>query len=308
MRMLMVGAGGIGGYFGARLLEKGEDVTFLVREGRKQKIEAEGLHVDSRHGNLHLHPALLTKTMQAEPFDIILLSTKAYQLEQAIEDIRPFVGEQTMVLPLLNGIAHIEQLVSAFGEDAVIGGLCFIETTIGEDGSIVQTSPIHQLVYGERSGERTARIEQLKAHFDGTKAEFVLSDNIDQDMWHKYMFITAMSGITSLMESPIGPIRKLSSGQTAIRSLLDELEAVMTAIDAPIKTGISSIQFDKMNSMDDSMKSSMQRDMEKGLGIEADHLQGHLIDKAQQVEVPVPVLETVYTKLKLYEANKDKRE
>ncbi len=308
MRMLMVGAGGIGGYFGARLLEKGEDVTFLVREGRKQKIEAEGLHVDSRHGNLHLQPALLTKTMQAEPFDIILLSTKAYQLEQAIEDIRPFVGEQTMVLPLLNGIAHIEQLVSAFGEDAVIGGLCFIETTIGEDGSIVQTSPIHQLVYGERSGERTARIEQLKAHFDGTKAEFVLSDNIDQDMWHKYMFITAMSGITSLMESPIGPIRKLSSGQTAIRSLLDELEAVMTAIDAPIKTGISSIQFDKMNSMDDSMKSSMQRDMEKGQGIEADHLQGHLIDKAQQVEVPVPVLETVYTKLKLYEANKDKQE
>lgn len=308
MRMLMVGAGGIGGYFGARLLEKGEDVTFLVREGRKQNIEAEGLHVDSRHGNLHLQPALLTKTMQAEPFDIILLSTKAYQLEQAIEDIRPFVGEQTMVLPLLNGIAHIEQLVSAFGEDAVIGGLCFIETTIGEDGSIVQTSPIHQLVYGERSGERTARIEQLKAHFDGTKAEFVLSDNIDQDMWHKYMFITAMSGITSLMESPIGPIRKLSSGQTAIRSLLDELEAVMTAIDAPIKTGISSIQFDKMNSMDDSMKSSMQRDMEKGQGIEADHLQGHLIDKAQQVEVPVPVLETVYTKLKLYEANKDKQE
>ncbi|ANU16039.1 2-dehydropantoate 2-reductase [Planococcus maritimus] len=308
MRMLMVGAGGIGGYFGARLLEKGEDVTFLVREGRKQKIEEEGLRVNSRHGDLHLQPALLTKTMQAEPFDLILLSTKAYQLEQAIEDIRPFVGEQTMVLPLLNGIAHIEQLVSAFGEEAVIGGLCFIETTIGEDGSIVQTSPIHQLVYGERSGERTARIDKLKSHFDGTKAEFVLSDNIDQDMWHKYMFITAMSGITSLMESPIGPIRKLSSGQMAIRSLLDELEAVMTAIDAPIKTGISSIQFDKMNSMDDSMKSSMQRDMEKGQGIEADHLQGHLIDKAQQVEIPVPVLETVYTKLKLYEANKDKQE
>ena len=113
-----------------------------------------------------------------------------------------------------------------------------------------------------------------------------------------------MSGITSLMESPIGPIRKLSSGQSAIRSLLDELEAVMTAIDAPIKTGIASIQFDKMKSMDDSMKSSMQRDMEKGQGIEADHLQGHLIDKAQQVEIPVPVLETVYTKLKLYEANR----
>lgn len=308
MKMLMVGAGGIGGYFGARLLEKGEDVTFLVREGRKKKIEEEGLRVNSRHGDLHLQPALLTKTMQAEPFDIVIISTKAYQLEQAIEDIRPFVGEQTMILSLLNGISHIDQLVSAFGEETVIGGLCFIETTIGEDGSIVQTSPIHQLVYGERGGKRTARIEKLKSHFDGTKAEFVLSEDIDQDMWHKYMFITAMSGITSLMESPIGPIRELPSGQTAIQSLLEELEAVMTAIGAPIKKGIATIQLDKVNSLDDSMKSSMQRDMEKGQGIEADHLQGHLIEKAQQADIPVPVLETVYTKLKLYEASKDKEE
>lgn len=306
MKMLMVGAGGIGGYFGARLLEKGEDVTFLVREGRKKKIEEEGLRVNSRHGDLHLQPALLTKTMQAEPFDIVIISTKAYQLEQAIEDIRPFVGEQTMILPLLNGISHIDQLVSAFGEEAVIGGLCFIETTIGEDGSIVQTSPIHQLVYGDRGGKGAARIEKLKSHFDGTKAEFVLSEDIDQDMWHKYMFITAMSGITSLMESPIGPIRELPSGQTAIQSLLEELEAVMTAIGAPIKKGIATIQLDKVNSLDDSMKSSMQRDMEKGQGIEADHLQGHLIEKARQADIPVPVLETVYTKLKLYEASKDK--
>lgn len=304
MRMLMVGAGGIGGYFGARLLEKGEDLTFLVREGRKKNLEQEGLRVNSRHGDLHFQPSLLTKSMQAEPFDVVLLSTKAYQLEQAIEDIRPFVGEQTMILPLLNGIAHVDELVSAFGEDAVIGGLCFIETTIGEDGSIDQTSPIHQLVYGERNGERTARIEKLKSHFDGTKAEFVLSDDIDQDMWHKYMFITAMSGITSLMESPIGPIRELPSGQSAIKSLLEELEAAMTAIDAPIKQGIASIQLDKVNSMDESMKSSMQRDMEKGLGIEADHLQGHLIEKAQHANVSVPVLETVYTKLKLYEENR----
>lgn len=306
MKMLMVGAGAIGGYFGARLLEKGEDVTFLVREGRKEKIERQGLRVNSRHGDLHLRPALLTKTMQAEPFEVIILTTKAYQLEQAIEDIRPFVGEETMILPLLNGIAHIDQLISAFGEEAVIGGLCFIESTVDEDGGVIQTSPIHQLVYGERSGEQTERIEKLKSHFDGTTAEFVLSGNINQDMWHKYMFITAMSGITSLMESPLGPIRELPSGQTAIKSLLDELEAVMTAMEAPIKQGIADIQLEKVNSMDASMKSSMQRDMEKGQGIEADHLQGYLIEKAHEANVSVPVLETVYTKLKLYEANRNK--
>lgn len=306
MNILMVGAGAIGGYFGGRLLEKGENVTFLVREGRKKIIEKEGLHIDSRHGDVHLQPALLTKAAEAGPFDVVILSTKAYQLDQAIEDIRPFVGEQTMILPLLNGIAHMEKLVSAFGEAPVLGGLCFIETTIGQNGGIVQTSPIHQLVYGERSGERSERILKLKAHFDGTKADFVLSDNITQDMWHKYMFITAMSGITSLMDSPIGPIRKLASGQSAIQALIEEIEAIMSAVGAPIQPGIAGVQLEKMNSMDEGMKSSMQRDMEKGQGIEADHLQGYLIEQAKSSGVSAPVLETVYTKLKLYEENRTK--
>lgn len=301
MKILVVGAGAIGGYFGGRLLEKGEDVTFLVRERRKQELESTGLNIDSVNGNCRLTPQLITKNSEPHPYDVVLLSTKSYQLADAIEDMRPFIGEDTMVLPLLNGIAHVDQLIEAFGETSVIGGLCFVETTLDENGTIVQSSPVNQLVYGERSGEETVRIRRLKRAFDGTKAEFMLSDKIDQEMWHKYLFITTMSGITTLFEKPIGPIRKLASGQRTIAVLLEELETVMEADGAPIEKGISKKLLERINGLGEEMKSSMQRDAEKSKPIEAEHLQGFLLAKARESGVAVPVLETVFTKLKLYE-------
>lgn len=305
MKILIVGAGAIGGYFGGRLLEKGEDVTFLVREGRKNKLQNTGLNIQSKHGDLQLSPKVITKKEQSAPFDVVLISTKSYQLENAIEDVKSFVGDDTMILPLLNGMAHLQPLIKAFGEDRVIGGLCFVESTLSEDGTIVQTSPVHQLVYGERTGERTERIEKLEQAFTGTKAEFKRSDNIDQEMWHKYLFITAMSGITSMMESPIGPIRDLETGQHSIQAFLEELADIMGKMGAPIQSGIAAAQLQRINSMDAGMKSSMQRDIEKMQPTEAEHLQGYLLAKAKELECSVPVLEIIYTKLKLYEQKID---
>lgn len=301
MKILVVGAGAIGGYFGGRLLEKGEDVTFLVRDRRKKELESTGLNINSVNGDCRLTPQLITKTNEPKEFDVVLLSIKSYQLEGAIDDMRPFVGNQTMVLPLLNGISHVDRLIEAFGEQSVIGGLCFVESTLDEEGAIVQASPMHQLVYGERDGEETDRIKRLKRAFDGTKADFVLSAKINQEMWHKYLFITTVSGITTLFEEPIGPIRELNAGQRTIAALLKELEEVMAKLGAPIEQGISEKLLDKINSLGEGMKSSMQRDAEKSGLIEADHLQGYLLEKADELGVTVPVLETVYTKLKLYE-------
>lgn len=303
MKILIVGAGGIGGYFGARLIEAGQDVTFFVRERRKKQLEETGLNVESVNGDVHMVPSLITAKDAAEPYDLIVLTTKSYQLDGAIQDIRPFAGESTMILPLLNGISHIDDLVSAFGEERVLGGLCFIETTLDEKGTIVQSSPMNQLVYGERSGEKTERIRKVEAAFSGTKADFALSENIEQDMWHKYLFITAMSGITSAMASPIGPIRDLESGKRTIAAFLDELAVVMKAIGAPIKETIAEDQLAKIMALAPGMKSSMQRDIEKGQPIEADHLQGYLLEKARSQGTPVPVLDTIYTKLKIYEIN-----
>jgi len=300
MRILVVGAGAIGGYFGGRLLEKGEDVTFLVREGRKKQLEKTGLKIESVNGNFEIRPRLLVSGENEEKFDVVFISTKSYQLSSAIKDVRPHLAEDGIILPLLNGISHVEDLIEAFGDEAVIGGLCFIETTLNEVGTIVQTSPAHQLIYGERTGTRTTRIEQLQSVFEGSKADFVLSDDINQEMWHKYLFITAMSGITSLMESPIGPIRRLESGQRIILELLNEIAVIMKKIDAPIKDDITDIQLKRINELNEGMKSSMQRDMEKFLSIEADHLQGFLLGKAKEYKLSTPILETIYTKLTLY--------
>lgn len=312
MKILIVGAGAIGGYFGGRLLEKGEDVTFLVREKRKAQLEETGLKILSVNGDSHLAPKLITAENTGATFDVVVISTKSYQLRGAIEDIRPFVGKETMILPLLNGIAHIDVLIDAFGDRSVIGGLCFIESTLDENGAVIQASPINQLVYGERTGEKTERIMRLQKAFEGTKAEFIFSEKINQDMWHKYLFITAMSGITATMESPIGPIRDLETGRRTIAAFIRELAAIMFKIGAPVKETIAQEQIEKINAMAAGMKSSMQRDVEKSLPIEVEHLQGYLLEKANEHNVDVPILETIYTKLMLYEqtyikAEKDER-
>ncbi len=301
MRILVVGAGAIGGYFGGRLLEKGEDVTFLVREKRKQQLEETGLVVESVNGNINLQVKTIHAGDDVGHFDVIFLSTKAYHLQGAIDSIRPFVGDETMIVPLLNGINHIEKLIEEFGSEKVLGGLCFIETTLNNDGKVIQTSSAHDLVFGERNGEMTERIIKLEKTLSGTKANIRLSHTIIPEMWHKYMFIAVMSGITTLMRAPIGPIRDEKGGQETISHLINEIYQIMTKIKVPISENIEAIQLEKMNGLGYSMKSSMQRDMEKKMPIEADHLQGYLLKLAKENKIQVPVLEAVYANLKVYE-------
>lgn len=301
MRILVVGAGAVGGYFGGRLAEKGEDVTFLVRENRKKQLEKNGLVINSINGDVTLQPKTISAGDEADAFDVILLSTKAYHLRGAIESIKPYVSEKTMIVPLLNGIIQVEKLIETFGEEKVLGGLCFIESTLNAEGDVVQTSPAHTLMFGERNGEISERIQRLAQAFEGTKANFRLRENIMQEMWHKYMFITAMSGVTTLMRAPMGPIREEPTGAELIKRLFNEIAAVMNKMEAPIAENAIEVELGKFYKVGPAMKSSMQRDMEKGLSIEADHLQGYLISKAKEYMISVPVLETIYANLKIYE-------
>lgn len=301
MKILVVGAGAVGGYFGGRLLEKGEDVTFLVREGRKKQLEEMGLVIESIHGNVTLQPKTITTGEVAGPFDVILLSTKAYHLEGAIDSFRPYVGKETLILPLLNGIVHFNKLAEEFDEENIIGGLCFIESTLDRDGHVIQSSQAQRLLFGERSGERSERILKMKDCFSGTKADIRLSDNINQELWHKYLFISTMSGITTLMRAPIGPIRDDENGRGVITQVLKELVSIMKRINAPIADEIETIQMKQIENLGYQMKSSMQRDMEKKLSVEADHLHGYLLEIARNEGIVVPVLEAIYANLKVYE-------
>lgn len=301
MRILVVGAGAIGGYFGGRLLEKGEDVTFLVRERRKKELQQHGLVIESVHGNMNFQPKTIVSGEQSDSYDVILLSTKAYHLKGAMEDIRPYMSEETMILPLLNGISHLDVLIEEFGEHRVIGGLCFIETTLGENGKVIQTSPVHNLFFGERNGEETERINRLKESFAGTKASFHYSDGIIKEMWKKYLFISMLSGITTVMRSPIGPIRETESGFKAIEGIYHEVTNIMNEMGAPISKAEMDEQLTKIDGLSYEMKSSMQRDMEKGLPTEGDHFFKYLLHHAGSFELATPTLQVVYANLQVYE-------
>jgi 2-dehydropantoate 2-reductase len=301
MKVLVVGAGAIGGYFGGRLLENGVDVTFLVREGRRKQLEKNGLVIESVNGNASFKPKTIVTGENADHFDVVILSTKAYHLDGAIHDIRPYVTEGTVIMPLLNGISHVQTLMDVFGEENVIGGLCSIESTLNNEGKVLQTSPLNSLVFGELSGARTERILKIEEMFNGTKVNFKLSENVNQDLWHKYLFITTMSGITTLMRSPIGPIREDESGHKTLKCLMKEIISVMNLVHAPIAENIEEIQLKQIGGLGYKMKTSMQRDMEKQLPVEADHLQGYLLGIARKEGLSVPVLEAAYANLKVYE-------
>ncbi|OAK35597.1 2-dehydropantoate 2-reductase [Bacillus wiedmannii] len=301
MRILVLGAGGVGGFFGGRLVEKGEDVTFLVRSKRKKQLEERGLVIRSVNGDFSFQPKLITKEDRTAQFDVILFSTKAYHLNEAIQDLKPYVSEKTVIIPLLNGIAHVSQLQKEFGVEKVIGGLCFIETTLNDQGEIVQTSAANRLLFGEIKLQGSERIKHISKAFAGTKSSFVLSENITQDMWHKYLFITVMSGVTTLMRAPIGPIRESEGGHEFIRNLFEECVQIMRSMKAPVKDGIAQEHMKTIDKISYDMKSSMQRDMEKGSSIEGKYLQGYLLDVAEQFSIEAPLLGAVYQNLKVYE-------
>ncbi len=300
MRVLVVGAGAVGGYFGGRLAERGKDVTFLVRERRRQQLKHEGLVIKSVHGDAALQVKTLLPGHPDDPYDLILLSVKAYHLDQALDSMSPYVGEHTTILPLLNGISHIGELGKQFGKEKVLGGLCFIESTLNRQGHIEQYSHAHEIVYGELSGEDTDRICRIGELFSGANMIARPSGQINLEMWKKYIFISALSGMTSIMRSSIGPILSSPYGRETYLRLLREIVAIARTEEPLIKEDTADRIFSIVEKLPPTMKSSLFRDMEKGLPIEADHLHGTLIRLAPR-GMDLPILKMIYSTLKVYQ-------
>jgi 2-dehydropantoate 2-reductase len=301
MKFLIVGAGAVGGYYGGRLVEKGADVTFLVRPGRQQQLQERGLVIRSVQGDFSAPVQSITAADAATPFDVIILSVKSYHLPSVIEEVRPFAGNDTLILPLLNGYRHYVELQDAFGHDKVLGGLCSLETTLDSDGTIVHTSPLHDLTFGEWDGGLTPRVQAVQEQMEGANFNSTLHENVRMAVWHKYILIAAMSGITTLMRSPIGPILSNNSGRTAFDRLLSEIVTIAKRSGAPVAENVEERIATAARNMKYSMKASMLRDMEKGQQVEAEHLQGYLLAAAEMHDVEAPVLQAAYGNLKIYE-------
>ncbi|WCS25345.1 2-dehydropantoate 2-reductase [Methylobacterium sp. NMS14P] len=309
MRTLIVGAGATGGYYGARLAEAGADVTFLVRPARAAKLAADGLNVRSPLGDLHLpDPPTVTadKLAGAGRFDLILLSCKAYDLDSAVADLSPAVGPDTAILPVLNGMSHLDVLDARFGADRVLGGSCAIAATLAPDGAIRHMSELCSITYGERDGSRSARIEAVDALMRGLKFQPRLSDVILQEMWEKWVFLATLAGATTLMRAAVGDIVAAPEGTALIAALHAECTSVAAASGYEPRAVVAERARAQLTAAGSTFTASMLRDIESRGRIEADHVIGDLIARGQRLapEAPFPLLAAVYTGLKAYEARR----
>ena len=304
MRILVVGAGGIGGYFGGRLLEVGRAVTFLVRPRRAAQLAKSGLVIRSPLGDVEL-PAPPTVTADAlrEPFGLVLLSCKAYDLDDAMDSFAPAVGPGTAILPLLNGMRHMDALGARFGAAKVLGGQCVISVVLDLEGRILHLNDIHTLSFGEQDGFRSARIEAITAELSGASFEARPSDGIVQEMWDKWVFIATLAGITCLMRASIGDI--VAAGATDLATaMLDECAAIAGAQGFPPGQSFMQRSRAMLTTAGSGLTASMFRDIERGAPIEADHVLGDLLRRAGERTGLSPLLRTANAHLKAYEARR----
>ena len=300
LRILVVGAGAIGGYFGGRMLAAGQDVTFLVRPRRAALLAEHGLTIRSRRGDLALpNPPTVQAGAITGPFDVVVLSCKAFDLADAMDSFAPAVGPDTKILPLLNGMAHLDALVSRFGEAAVLGGQCQISTTLEEDGTVRQFGDMQALSLGERSGPASVTAQSLAAALAPEGGR--LSETILQEMWEKWVFITTMACTTCLMRAAIGDV--VAAGATEIPlAIAREATAIATLCGfAPRPQAVERLHA-MATAAGSPLTASMLRDVERGGKVEADHVVGDLLRRG--VAGASPMLRVAYLHLKAYEARR----
>lgn len=301
MRILVVGAGAVGGYFGGRLLEAGRDVTFLVRPGRAAQL-AGGLSIRSPVGSIDLPaPVVVRADTLREHFELVLLSCKAYDLEPAIASFAPAVGPESMVLPLLNGMRHLEALDRRFGAGRVLGGLCAISSVLGPAGEILHLNDLHTIVFGERDGSASTRVAAIAAAFEGARVDARASRSIVQEMWEKWVFIAAAAGITCLMRASVGDIVAADGAPMSI-ALLDECAAVAAAEGYPPSDAAMERSRGMLTAAGSPLKASMLRDIEGNRRIEGNHLVGDLLRRGEVHALTTPLLAIAHVHLRAYEA------
>jgi 2-dehydropantoate 2-reductase len=307
MRILIVGAGAVGGYFGGRLAQAGRNVTFLVRPSRAKQLSRDGLRIISPHGDAVLTPKLISADKIDKNYDLVFLGVKAYALEAAMNDFAAAVGPETMIFPVLNGIRHIDLLTKRFGEHAVIGGVCLVAAEIDDKGRIVQLADFQQLVYGERNGETTPRLKTLDAMLQGAGFAARLSTDIMQVMWEKWVQLAALGAITCLMRGTIGEIVAAPGGAELSIDVLNESAAVATACGHKPSEDFFSRNTAAMTAAGSSSTSSMYRDLRKGAPVEADHILGDFIERGSARGVSTPLLKAAFVNLRVYQDRLPKR-
>ena len=299
MRVLVLGAGAVGGYFGGRMTEAGMDVTFLVREKKKRKLEKKGIVLRSPKGDLSIKPNLITIDKVGSDFDVILFTNKAYDLDEILRSRFP-VKDGAIIIPLLNGYAHIEQLRNRFLNARLFGGIAHIFSTLNEEGEIHHFNDIHSLTFGHLSN---ADETDGKRFFDAcSSANFSIkySDNITVDLWHKWVLITTVAGATTLFNATIGEIASTKHGIAFITALHGECINIAKSEKIEVRDDDLAQQRRFLSDKESTWNSSMRRDMVINSKIECAHIFLELIKIADKNNVSCPSLKTVMINGEIY--------
>lgn len=310
MRILVLGAGGTGGYFGGRLAQAGVDVTFLVRDARAAQLQRDGLVIRSPLGDARLPVAYVVADKLADaaatrPFDVVLLSCKAYDLDSSIEAIAPAVGETTTVLPILNGLDHYATLDARFGAQRVLGGLCFISAAKSDTGEVLHLGKPASVTFGERDGRAgSPRCEAIADAFARAGVEHRYSPDIAQDLWIKFTFLTSLAAATCLMRASIGNIVSAEGGAAFIERLYAECLAVAEANNQSIPEAAREKARGMLTQPGSSVTASMLRDLESGQRIEGKHIVGGMLARAREAGLAAPLLGLAWMHLQAYEARR----
>jgi 2-dehydropantoate 2-reductase len=301
MRILVVGAGAVGGYFGARLAQAGREVTFLVRARRGEEIKAKGLQILSPHGDLTIHPETVTSEKINKPYDLILLAVKSYTLSGAMNDFAPAVGAETVILPALNGMRHIALLIARFGKKAVLGGVCLVATEIDKEGRIGQLSRFQSIRYGELDGQSTERLQKVDETLEGAGFDASKSTQIMQDMWEKWVQLATVGTITCLLRGNIGEVAAIPGGAELSVAALRECSGIASACGYPQSDAFLEQQTAQVTAQGSQLTSSMYRDLKKGAPVEVDTILGDLLERGQKHGVTTPILRAAFVSLSIYQ-------
>ncbi|MTJ80864.1 MAG: ketopantoate reductase family protein [Telmatospirillum sp.] len=301
MRILVVGAGATGGLFGGRLAAAGRDVTFLVRPGRADVLRRDGLVIRAPDGVLSLTPALVMAGEIRHPYDVILVTVKAFSLVAAMADMAPAVGPGTVILPVLNGMAHMEALAARFGGRAVAGAVCKVAAALDDHGRILQMTSLQDLAYGERNGQVSERMTRLDAILRGAGFEARLSEDIDREMWEKWIFLASLGAVTCLMRGTIGEVMAAPGGEAFIHALFDEAVAIVRAVGREPSAPFLDRTRAQLTTPGSSLTSSMYRDLSQGLPVEAGQILGDLLGRGTAAGIGAPLLSLAYAHLAVYQ-------
>jgi 2-dehydropantoate 2-reductase len=306
MRILVLGAGGVGGYFGGRLAQKGSDVTFLVRPARAQALARDGLRIASRHGDWQGQVRCVTQDQVRPEYDVVFLTAKAYDLASAVDAIAPAMGDanegRALVLPLLNGIAHMDALDRRFGRSRVLGGVAYIGATLAPDGRILHLNEFHRVHFGPRADSQRAACDALAAEMAGAGFNWQAVDAIEQAQWDKWVLLATLAGMTCLMRGSVGDIVATQSGAGLMLALLAECASVAAAEGFATPEGEMTRYRSMLTQAGSAFTASMLRDVESGGQTEGEHILGALLARARGRKLQAPLLEIATTHLEAYAA------